>query len=423
MFFDGIIFWQFCAAIDLWISCICAVGIWSSRCYYSALLVYCSGYQASYKKSGGRTDGCATFYKQSKFNCCNSVPVELCADDCSVLNRPNVALLLLLEPLVSGQTNCSSTCICVANTHLLYNPCRGDVKLAQLMFLFAAIDELAGMSAEPRPKYHPMILCGDFNLEPFSYLYEFVVNGSLRFEGLPMKALSGQTRDESGRRMNPRCFLSPQVDVTDSCQFFDVTEHRQRLSRCSHRWRSFDESFCSGTACHSLNLASAYDNMSPDALTSWLGHRSRGAQVDYIFYSVESPLPHSGRGRFRKCRSMSEALLTLTCVLQLPTLEEVCRSGGLPNNRESSDHLMLMAWFVLSNCVWLLEAVALYMSGLPASIVVLCVKFTTDDWMKIKCVLLCYCKIQLLPVQGLQAILNNAIMLYWMRQYILCHCL
>jgi len=312
--------------------------------------LYCLGYMAAYKQRlGGRTDGCATFYKRKKFNCCNSIPIDFFVNGCSVLDRPNVALLMLLEPVVdSRRTWSSSTCVCVANTHLLFNPGRGDVKLAQLMFLFAAIDEMAGMTAEPCPKYHPVILCGDLNLEPFSILYDFIVDGSLHFEGLPMKAVSGQKHDHSGHRLRLQHFLPPQVDVTDFAQFFEITEHRRNASRRRHRWRSYDESFFSGTVHHSLNLASAYDDGRPRALTAWLGDSSRSAHVDYIFYSAEQQNPAKVRSGTLSTRRMAEGVLTLSHVLQLPTREEVYHSGGLPNGKESSDHLMLMAHFILT---------------------------------------------------------------------------
>jgi len=256
---------------------------------------------------------------------------------------------MLLEPLLSShdgsQVRRSSSCVCVANTHLLYNPGRGDVKLAQLMFLFAAIDEVAGTTAEPSPKYCPVILCGDLNFEPFSNLYDFIVSGSLWFEGLPMKAISGQKHEEGGRRLNSWNFLSPSVDVTDSCQFFDITQHRRNASRRRHQWRSYEESFGSGIAHHALNLASAYDNTRPHALTSWFGDHANGAQVDYIFYTAEE---HNSAKFGYDSQRVAEWLLRLSHVLELPTDEDVRHSGGLPNAKESSDHLMLMAWFILT---------------------------------------------------------------------------
>lgn len=320
-----------------------------SRENTKAVYLYCSGYEAAYKqKLRGKTDGCATFYKQAKFNCCNCIPVEFSVDGCSVLDRANVALLMLLEPVVNShdgrQARGGSTRVCVANTHLLYNPRRGDVKLAQLMFLFAAIDEVAAISAQPCPDYVPVILCGDLNLEPFSSLYDFIVSGIIHYEGLPIKAMSGQNYDDTGRRLTSQHFLPPSVDVTDYCQFFQVAEHRHSVSRCSRRWRSYEESFCSGVAHHALNLMSAYDDARPQALTSWLGDRSCGARVDYIFYSAGQ----YNSAKFGHNRRMAEGLLTLSHVLQLPTEEQVCQSGGLPNNKQSSDHLMLMAWFILN---------------------------------------------------------------------------
>jgi len=307
-------------------------------------LACCLGYKAEYKqKLGGRTDGCATFYKQKKFNCCNCIPIELLVDGCPVLDRPNVALLMLLEPLSDHQTDGrSSACICVVNTHLLFNPGRGDVKLAQLMFLFAAIDEFASITAEPGPKYHPIIFCGDLNLEPLSSLYDFIVSGSLHFEGLPIRAMSGQKHGDFGRRLYPQYFLLPQVDVTDFCQFFDVMEHRRKASKSRHKWRSSEESFSSGTVHHSLNLVSAYADSRPEAVTAWFGDHSRGARIDYIFYSADHHNSQFAGDR------LGQGFLTLSHILQLPTEEEVCESGGLPNDKESSDHLMVMASFLLT---------------------------------------------------------------------------
>lgn len=45
-----------------------------------------------------------------------------------LLDRDNVAIVVMLQP--RGLS--SSHQLCVANTHLLWNPRRGDIKLAQL---------------------------------------------------------------------------------------------------------------------------------------------------------------------------------------------------------------------------------------------------------------------------------------------------
>jgi mRNA deadenylase 3'-5' endonuclease subunit Ccr4 len=44
--------------------------------------------------------------------------------------------------------------IVVANTHLLFNPRRGDIKLAQFMVLMAEIDKHAYMGPDPSHSTH-----------------------------------------------------------------------------------------------------------------------------------------------------------------------------------------------------------------------------------------------------------------------------
>lgn len=77
-----------------------------------------------------------------------------------------------------------------------------------------------------------MLVCGDFNIEPLSPIYEFVVVGDLDYEGLPQNELSGQGRS-GGRRMPPD-FIPPSAEVTSHCLL--STEHKRR----SYRKRSFN---------------------------------------------------------------------------------------------------------------------------------------------------------------------------------------
>lgn len=100
-----------------------------------------------------------------------------------VLNRDNVGLVLLLRPLLSeGGDELSPSHLCVANTHLLYNPRRGDIKLAQLALLLAEVDKVSG---PPGGRRSPIILCGDLNTTPHSPLYQLLHNGVLNCYGLP----------------------------------------------------------------------------------------------------------------------------------------------------------------------------------------------------------------------------------------------
>ncbi|KAI4795816.1 hypothetical protein KUCAC02_029629 [Chaenocephalus aceratus] len=140
------------------------------------------GYQCEFKKrTGSKPDGCAVIFKSSRLSLLSSNPVEYFQRDDALLDRDNVGLVLLLRPKDARSQSDASSFICVANTHLLYNPRRGDIKLAQLAILLAEINRLSRL---PDGSTNPVVLCGDFNSTPRSPLYSFLANGSLEYKGL-----------------------------------------------------------------------------------------------------------------------------------------------------------------------------------------------------------------------------------------------
>ena len=212
----------------------------------------CAGYSGVFKqRTGDKQDGCATFWQDDKFVLQRIVPVEYLIPGVSVLDRDNVALLVLLRPRDAASNDAGSDVtrdaanVCVANTHLLFNPRRGDVKLAQAMVLMAEIEKLSFVQHVQKTgqgKYCPVLLCGDFNCEPFCDLYKFFGRGFLDYEGLLMRTMSGQ---EEGRFGSDRYFgrqvIPPRVGITDKCQYaMEVrrrweqytTEGRKRNKRC-----------------------------------------------------------------------------------------------------------------------------------------------------------------------------------------------
>jgi endonuclease/exonuclease/phosphatase family metal-dependent hydrolase len=104
--------------------------------------------------------------------------------------------------------------VAVANTHVLFNPKRGDIKLGQLRLLAAALARLArgagagggggggdgGSEArrEPAAAQVALLLMGDLNLAPHSPVYEFVARGEL-------DCMMHQRRDLSGGRGDVMC--------------------------------------------------------------------------------------------------------------------------------------------------------------------------------------------------------------------------
>lgn len=294
------------------------------------------------QRTGGKVDGCATFYKQDKFIYERHADIEFSRPDLG-LDRHNIGLLLLLRARDEAQY---AGKLCVANTHLLYNPRRGDIKLAQLVLLLAKIDEVATVSNSMTQQYHPVILCGDLNLEPNSDLFLFLSRGCLQYDGLMQHELSGQVRDFSGRYFHMEgSFLPLQHVLTPKCQFVDVLRRRSGIIHSSQ---------FSGFISHNLNLISVYSHSSPSELYSRKAREAsciqdgRPVTVDYIFYSVASK-KSSFVNEHLQLRDVCEKGLHLVSVLKLPSVVDFQALGNLPTRNLASDHLILLTEFLLHN--------------------------------------------------------------------------
>lgn len=127
------------------------------------------------KKTGDRTDGCAIIYDSCKFKLLRQKGVEFYDVSVPLLNRENVALLAKFrlkqqrQVKNKGQKEGEAEAdaekkedqakeVIVATTHLLYNPRRDDVRVAQVGKL---LTELRTFAADN--KGTPVILTGDFN--------------------------------------------------------------------------------------------------------------------------------------------------------------------------------------------------------------------------------------------------------------------
>lgn len=97
------------------------------------------GYKGVYKqRTGIRTDGCALYYKSNVFKLVEYTAVEYRQPNVSILDRDNVGIIATLAPV----TNPTAQFI-VATTHLLYNPRRHDVRLAQVQVLLTEVERMA----------------------------------------------------------------------------------------------------------------------------------------------------------------------------------------------------------------------------------------------------------------------------------------
>uniref|UniRef100_H3DJ68 Angel homolog 1 (Drosophila) n=1 Tax=Tetraodon nigroviridis TaxID=99883 RepID=H3DJ68_TETNG len=309
------------------------------------------GYSCAYKRrTGNKTDGCATCYRVCRFAEVSVSALEFYRPETKLLDRHNVAIVMLLRPVAprGPSTEALGPLLCVVNTHLLFNPRRGDVKLAQLAILLAEIDR-AVQSQKARGMSCNLIMCGDFNSVPHMPLYQLITTGQLNYQGLPAWKISGQ-EDLSYRTSYRRLFapLWPcSLGVSDSCQYSTVAEdlrnRRSQKTGLSPPWIIINGKFFSHILRHGLDLESVYSHVLP---TSGLPevtilHSGGGATVDYIFYNPRRNLvaDQGGAGGV-----LGEGL-KLTGCLSLLSEDVLLSMNGLPNLIMPSDHLSLLAEF------------------------------------------------------------------------------
>ncbi|XP_054169210.1 protein angel homolog 2-like [Oppia nitens] len=276
-----------------------------------------NNYKCVYKqKTGDKLDGCAIAYKDSMFSLLNSNEVDFLRKDMSnVLNRDNIGLIVELKP---KHSKCKSS-VFVANTHLLYNPKRGDVKLAQIRLLMAELDKLAKMySQNDRIDFKPIILCGDFNSEPDSLLYKFITNGTIDLKGVKIGDISGQ-KEGIGRGIHVNESHLEMTGISSDSQYKDSESANETIEINDKM-----------VLKHNFMFKSII--FSPKSIShhnKWLSTSTKfeSGLVDYIFYDYNK--------------------LKLLGYKKLMNVNQIKEIGNIPNAYLASDHLSLLAKFLL----------------------------------------------------------------------------
>lgn len=296
------------------------------------------------KRTGDKPDGCAIFFRRDLFELVDHQDVEYYQPSVKLLDRENVALIAKLQ--VKGNP---TQRLVVATTHLLYNPRRQDVRLAQIQVLLAELDRLAfcGRFANGTPKYTPSIVCGDFNLQPYSAPYMLMTTGYLQYDTLSAKTLEP---NGPGSPLG-RVLLPPSLGITDDCRHEntvdrtdqdDVRTTRLYNSQCrAPRPPQPDqpsEPFCQGTLRHHLKYASAYRHHIGEGNQEASTFQREWITVDYLFYSKHQ---HTGG------KSFTESDLKLVSVYALPTVRQAREIYAIPNMYFGSDHFALAGRFLL----------------------------------------------------------------------------
>jgi len=131
------------------------------------------GYEGVYKqRTGGKTDGCAIFFKRDKYYLIGKLEIEFNnlalnqdGKDKIRYNTNNVSLLIHLESLATGEP------ILMCNTHIWWDSGCADVQLAQAKYLIQCIEQFKdSQGIDPS-----IILCGDFNSVPKSPVYNCII--------------------------------------------------------------------------------------------------------------------------------------------------------------------------------------------------------------------------------------------------------
>lgn len=305
------------------------------------------GYDYLYKKrTNDKRDGLLFLYRADQFILKEHVKVELYQSGIELLSRDNVGIIAKLALKESPDTE-----LVIATTHLLYNPKRNDVRLGQTQLLLAEIERIAFIeNTMTGPKYLPIILSGDFNLEPHTGVYKFITEGYFKFCG------KGKSLEPSDYRRLSNSLIPSRLHITDNCQHFNVLTKRLRgigsgkimlenteysrenitsqdfkseLDTENTEWQTIEITdgqrahFNSGTLTHPFRLYSIYKHLNyqgePEATT----HQTEWVTVDYIFFSDVEPIER----------------------YTLPTVSQCSKLPTIPNFAVGSDHFCLGASF------------------------------------------------------------------------------
>lgn len=305
------------------------------------------GYICEYKsRTGSKPDGCAICFKSDKFNLNLVKPVEYFRQNIALLDRDNIGLLLMLQPKTGEK---DAPAICVANTHLLYNPRRGDIKLTQLAILLAEITEITQIL---EGRVCPIVLCGDFNSVPGSPLHQFIKEGTLHYEGLTIGKVSGQERYPKGQRILSIPIWPRSLGINQKCVYESSEKgqdqperslEEQTIEKTEEPSEESDKRVGSHLR-HPFSLSSVYSHYFPDTgmpeITTC--HSKSAITVDYIFYSAADNDVFRQPGSEVPCNG-----LQLLGRLSLLNEQDLWSVNGLPNETNSSDHLSLLAKFRL----------------------------------------------------------------------------
>jgi len=273
--------------------------------------------QTMAERDAKRVDGCATFYKNSKYIMLDKQMIDFRKTAINradmkgehdifnrVMVRDDIASVTFLENRATGSR------LIVVNTHIYWNPEFADVKCVQIAILMEQVARLA-------EGYAKWPACKDKEL--FRY-------ASVEDEGEVVQKQPGPSMEYKHGTDIPMLFCGDLNSTPDSGPYDLIANGTLSSAHPDLAGRSYG-AFTRDGMHHPFNLKSSYSNIGEMEFTNytalWQG------VVDYIFYSTNA-LQNTGL-----LGEIDEAYLQ--------------RVPGFPSWHFPSDHLPLFAEFVVKN--------------------------------------------------------------------------
>ncbi|ORX56649.1 DNase I-like protein [Piromyces finnis] len=322
------------------IICLQEVDCTEYRTFFKGIMEQ-GGYTGFYKqRTGIEEDGLAIFIKNNEYNVLLHQTIEYKMTDLSPsLDRDNVALITVLEHKKSKIR------VCVATTHLLFNPNQGIIKFAQYQTLTLTIREILRNNKDYNANI-PIIVTGDFNTRADSILYNYIVSGHEKIKTIinETKTLSGQqgnnfnklSRFEYNKEYKSACqesfsdsmnCIKEMMELHDSCDYEKINKTKNEL--------------------HSpFKLKSVYHTHESSShekerkyVTSYINYNK--SLVDYIYYSDGLEVKSASLDNDINHKELK--------VVPVKCLEPLNSSYpyNLPNRNFPSDHCSLVTIFDL----------------------------------------------------------------------------
>ncbi|KAJ1550446.1 Protein angel 2 [Nowakowskiella sp. JEL0078] len=135
------------------------------------------GYDSLYLKKldDKNKDGCAVFWKRSLFTLVDHTLLHYKLH--TKTDKDNVGIVVVLKFNQKSKRFGINPHFCIANTHLMFNKRQPLVRFSQFMCIADAMKSLVEKYEALIGHNIPVVLCGDFNINPNTPLHNFISNG------------------------------------------------------------------------------------------------------------------------------------------------------------------------------------------------------------------------------------------------------